>query len=169
MKSVPSGLIAELQGLDLLDLEALKQLRQKYVHPEPEASVLGWQQYNKNGTVRCPFCFLWDYFSCISWEIPNIQVLFIIYRVMQAMENLGFRDPKETLKDIILMQGYEYQQDQPLLDRVDNYTREVALEVLGVLEEYIRRGHPIHNDELNDFILSDGWAESTVEISRVLH
>jgi hypothetical protein len=41
MKSVPSGLIAELQGLDLLDLEALKQLRQKYVHPEPEASVLG--------------------------------------------------------------------------------------------------------------------------------
>jgi hypothetical protein len=75
---------------------------------------------------------------------------------MQEMENLGFRDPKETLKNIILMQGYEYQQDQPLLDRVDSYTREVALEVLGVLEEYIRRGHPIHNDELNDFILSDG-------------
>lgn len=75
---------------------------------------------------------------------------------MQAMENLGFRDPKETLKNIILMQGYEDQQDQPLFDRVDSYTREVALEVLGVLGEYIRRGYPIHNDELNDFILSDG-------------
>jgi hypothetical protein len=88
---------------------------------------------------------------------------------MQAIENLGFRDPKETLKNIILIQGYEDQQDQPLFDRVDSYTREVALEVLGVLEEYIRRGHPIHNDELNDFILSDGWIEWMVKSPRVLH
>lgn len=40
MMSVPEGLISELQSLESLDLEILKQLRQKYVYPEPEP-VLG--------------------------------------------------------------------------------------------------------------------------------
>lgn len=82
---------------------------------------------------------------------------------MQATEILSFRDPQAQLKDIIMMQGYEDQKDQSLFDRIDSYTREVALDVLNLLELYIAHGHPIEQDELYDFILSDDLMEPVIE------
>lgn len=88
---------------------------------------------------------------------------------MQSREILGFRDPQARLRDIILMQGYEDMSDQPLLDRVDSYTREVAFEVLNIVEIRLEAVRTISQVELSDFILSDDWVESVVESPRVLH
>lgn len=67
------------------------------------------------------------------------------------------------------MQGYEDQQDQPLFDRVDSYTHEVALDVLNIIEIRLEAVRIIPQKELSDFILSDDWMEPVVETPRVLH
>ena len=76
---------------------------------------------------------------------------------MQAREILGFRDPQARLKDIILMQWYENQLDHPLFECVDSYTREVALEVLNIIEIRLDAPNMISQKELAEFILSNDW------------
>lgn len=82
---------------------------------------------------------------------------------------LWLRVPQDRLKNIILMHWYEDQQDQPLFDRVDIYTRDVALQVLNVIEIRLEVARAISQEELANFILSDDWIEPVFEAPRVLH
>lgn len=89
---------------------------------------------------------------------------------MQESKIFNFLDPKEQLKDFILMQGYEIQDyDQPLIERVDTYTHEVALQVLTIIETRLEHVNTISQKELAEFILSDDWIEPVIETPRVLH
>ena len=82
---------------------------------------------------------------------------------------LWLRVPQDRLKNIILMHWYEDQQDQPLFDRVDIYTRDVALQVLNVIEIRLEVARAISQEELANFILSDDWIEPVFVAPRVLH
>ncbi len=89
---------------------------------------------------------------------------------MQDSTMMWLRDPHWFLNQYILEMGFDNQDDQPLLDKVNLLTRDQALLVFHVLDARLQNSISVNNDELKGLILDMSPEKILQEVQpRILH